>query len=457
MVPDAPRISSPDPVPRRTLLDRENEQTAGLRYQQRSAGDEDFGSYQADGDGFSGVRWNRVNQVLSAVAGNWNVPILRHLAKGVTRPSDLLDAINVELRAEQDALRPGEAGAAEGEGLLARKVMFDTLKRLVAQGLAVRRLAAGYPKRTHYYLTLRGREILETVSKLDPPESRWPMRNGYADPHPPPGVDTSIPNPARMWNVTIGGKNNFAADREANAAVLRAMPTLEITARLTRRFQADAVRMLIGLGVRQFLDIGTGLPVDGAVHEVAQMPAPESRVVYVDNDPVVMAHARALLTSTPQGRCDFVHADLRESEKIIAHAAGTLDFTQPVAVIMLMVLHFIPDQDDPADIIRRLLDGIHATSYLVMGHAASDTDPSAAADAATRYNEKSPTHVRLRSHAEVERLFSAVGAELLEPGLVTLSDWWPEDDSVPPGVNGHIGIGRRIPQTGYGSRDRDTA
>lgn len=437
-VPDAPRISSPDPVPRRNLLDHENEQAADLRGQQWSAVGEGPGSYQADGDGFGGVRWDRVNQVLSAVAGNWNVPILRHLAGGVTRPSDLLDAINAELRAD-------EAGAAEREGLLARKVMFDTLKRLVAQGLVVRRLAAGYPKRTHYYLTLRGREILETVSKLDPPESRWPMRNGHADPQPPPGVDMSVPNPARIWNVTIGGKNNFAVDREANAAVLRAMPTLEITARLTRRFQADAVRMLIGLGVRQFLDLGTGLPVDGAVHEVAQMSAPESRVVYVDNDPVVMAHARALLTSTPQGRCDFVHADLREPEKIIAHAAGTLDFTQPVAVIMLMVLHFIPDQDDPVGIIRRLLDGIHATSYLVVGHAASDTDPSAAADAATRYNEKSPTHVRLRSHAEVERLFSAVGAELLEPGLVTLSDWWPEDNSVPPGVNGHIGIGRRIP------------
>ena len=313
-----------------------------------------------------------------------------------------------------------------------------------AGGLAVRRLAAGYPKRTHYYLTLRGREILEAVSKLDPPESRWPMGYGHADP-PPPGVDTSVPNPARMWNNTIGGKDNFAADREANAAVLQVMPALKTTALLTRRFQADAVRMLIDLGVRQFLDIGTGLPAEGAVHEVAQAIAPESRVVYVDNDPAVMAHARALLTSTPQGRCDFVHADLREPGKILAHAVGTLDFTQPVAVIMLMVLHFIPDQDDPAAIIRRLLEEVHATSYLVVGHAASDTDPGAAADAATRYNEKSPTRVRLRSHAEVGRLFSAVGAELLEPGLVTLSDWWPEDDSVPPGVNGHIGIGRRTP------------
>ena len=442
-LPDVPRVISPDPVPRRILLDRENEQAAGLRGQQRSAAGEDSGSYLAGGDGFTGVRWDRVNRVLGAVAGNWTVPILRQLARGVTRPSDLLDAVNADLRAEQDALRADEAGAAETEGLLASKVMFDTLKRLVAGGLAVHRRAAGYPKRTHYYLTPRGREILEAVSKLDPPESRWPMGYGDADPQPPPGVDTTVPNPARIWNVTIGGKNNFAADREANAAVLQAMPTLKITAQLTRRFQADAVRMLIDLGVRQFLDIGTGLPVDGSVHEVAQAVAPESRVVYVDNDPVVMAHARALLTSTPQGRCDFVLADLREPGKILEHAASTLDFTQPVAVIMLMVLHFIPDQDDPAGIIRRLLEEIHATSYLVVGHAASDTDPGAAADAASRYNEKSPTHVRLRSHAEVERLFSAVGAEFLEPGLVTLSDWWPEDDSVPPGVNGHIGIGRR--------------
>ena len=330
-------------------------------------------------------------EILSTINGVWTVPILRHLASGTSRPADLLAAIN-----------------AQSEGPLTAKVMFDTLKRLAAYGLVVRRTVAGYPRQTHYWLTARGHEILNEVSKLGAPNSRWPDYMGYGpeDPQPPPGVDPSVPNAARMWNYTIGGKNNFAADRKASAAVLEAMPSLALSARLARRFQADAVRMLLGLGVRQFMDIGTGLPADGAVHEVAQREHPESRVVYVDNDPVVMAHARALLTSTPEGACAFVHADIREPGKILAQAAETLDLTQPTAVIALMVLHFLSDEDDPYETVRRLMDGISGTGYLVIAHAGSDIDTSSSQAAAGKYNERSPTRVRLRSHAEVERFFT---------------------------------------------------
>jgi DNA-binding HxlR family transcriptional regulator len=421
-------------VPRRTFLYRDNEQTDGRHGRGREEDSSQAAGLRraSGGQDYGGISWRRVADILSAIKGDWTLPILRHLASGTSRPTDLRDAIN----------------AKPEDRSLTAKVMYDTLKRLTEHGLVVRREVLGFPPQSHYWLSVRGHEILSEVSKLGAPDSRWPdyMLYGYEDSEPPPDVDTTIPNPARMWNHTIGGKHNWAADREANSAVLTAMPSLALSARLTRRFQADAVRLLLRRGVRQFLDIGTGLPADEAVHEVAQREHPESRVVYVDNDPAVMAHARALLRSAPEGRCAFVHADLRQPEEILARAWATLDPTQPVAVFLLMVLHFIRDEEDPRGIVRRLLDGIDGTSYLVVAHAASDTDPQAARAAASRYNDKSPARVRLRSHAEVEGLFAGAGAELLPPGLVTLSDWWPEgtqDGSVPPGVNGHIGIGWR--------------
>jgi DNA-binding HxlR family transcriptional regulator len=377
------------------------------------------------GHAASGVDWDRVAEVLAAVNGVWAVPVLRHLATGVSRPTDLLMAINTE-----------------SDSRLSSKILFETLGRLSAYGLVNRRQVNGWPRETHYWLTGAGHRILSEISKIGAPNSGWlPM--GHDDPPAPPGIDITRASPARVWNYTIGGKDHFAADREAADAVLAVMPSLAVTARLTRRFQADAVRRLLDRGVRQFLDIGTGLPVAGAIHEIAQRAAPESRVVYVDNDPLVLAHARALLSSSPEGACTYLNADLREPGKILAHAAQTLDLAQPTAVFLLMILHFIPDEENPWGIVRRLMDGMNGDGYLVIGHAGADIDAASSRAASEEYNARSPAPVRLRSHDEVARFFTEAGAIVLEPGLVSLADWWPAEDELPSEVNGHVGIGWR--------------
>jgi DNA-binding HxlR family transcriptional regulator len=369
----------------------------------------------------SGVDWERVTSVLAAVNGLWAVPVLRTLASGVSRPGDLLRAIN-----------------AESDGRLSSKIMFETLGRLADDGLVSRvEVPGAVPRETHYWPTHAGHELLDEISKLGAPDAL------HENPPAPPGVDTTRPNTARVWNALIGGKDNFAADREVVRAFLAEMPSLAEAARLTRRFQGDAVRRLTELGVRQFLDIGTGLPVAGAVHETAQRLAPESRVIYVDNDPQVLAHGRALLRSSPEGSTAVVEADIREPGKILARAAETIDLEQPVAVLMLMVLHFIPDGDDPGGIIRRLMQGIRGDRYLVIGHAGSDIAPEPAQAAAEKYNEASPASLRLRSHAEVASFFDEAGLVMLQPGLVPLARWWPAEQDLPQDANGHVGIGWR--------------
>jgi hypothetical protein len=336
---------------------------------------------------------------------------------------------------------------AEADSRLHQAVLIGVLGRLVGNGLVGPTPVAAYPPEVHYWLTEYGHGILSAVMKLglqDP----WVRRNADSDDERPVrGVDPRRPNPARIWNWNLGGQDNFQADREAGSAVLAAMPSLAITARLTRQFQAAAVRSLLELGVRQFIDIGTGLPVAGAVHEVAQRAFPESRVVYVDNDPVVLAHARALLNSTPEGACSYVQADLRDPSKILRAAAETLDLGRPTAILLMMVLHFVPDSDDPAGIVRRLLDGIRGPAYLVVAHAAADTAADEAAEAAREYNARSPVPVRLRSHEEVAAFYA--GATILPPGLITLGEWTSlqaPDDTSAGLVNGHVGIGRRPPR-----------
>jgi hypothetical protein len=264
------------------------------------------------------------------------------------------------------------------------------------------------------------------------------------DPVTPPHVNTAVPSPARVWNYLIGGKDHFAVDREVGDVSTQALPTLPLIARYVRRFQASAVDRLLQRGVRQFLDIGTGLPVTGSVHEVAQRAAPESRVVYIDNDPMVLAHARALLTSSPQGACDYIDADLREPGKILARASQTLDLARPVAVLLLAVLHFIPDADDPWGIVARVLDGITGDAYLVIAHAANDLNPAGIDEAARRNNERSPVPFGPRSRPQVARFFS--GMQMLPPGLVSLGGWWPDrpkDDISDSDTAGHVGIGWR--------------
>ncbi len=228
-------------------------------------------------------------------------------------------------------------------------------------------------------------------------------------------------SPARIWDYYLGGKDNFAVDRAVAERVIEVLPTAPLVARMTRQFLVRVVHDLAaGHGIRQFLDIGSGLPTRDNTHQVAQRAARSSRIVYVDNDPVVIAHAHALLVSAPEGSCDYVLADVRDVDVILAGAARTLDFTRPVAVLMLQLLHFIPEQDDPYVIVRRIMDAMPAGSFLVLVHGASDVDPQAAAEL-TKMAQASAVSLRLRGREEVSRFFD--GLELTGPGLVSGTEY----------------------------------
>jgi hypothetical protein len=237
-----------------------------------------------------------------------------------------------------------------------------------------------------------------------------------------PGFDASVANSARMWNYWIGGKDNFRADREAGNKVLEAMPELPRVARLLRRFLTTTVDELTAAGVRQFLDIGTGLPTADNTHDVAQRAASESRIVYVDHDPVVMSHARALLTSSAEGTTDYIQADLRDWATVSDGAQRTLDFSRPVAVLLIAVLHFIGDAENPHRIISELMADLAPGSYLVIAHAASDIEAATAAAMARSYNATSSLTITPRDRATVTRFFDDM--EMTGPGLMPLDQWW---------------------------------
>ena len=260
-----------------------------------------------------------------------------------------------------------------------------------------------------------------------------------------PVFDTSVANPARIWDYWLGGKDHFEADREAADKVIEVLPTMPLLARLARRQQIDTVRLLAGrYGIRQFLDIGTGLPTADNTHEIAQRAAPGARIVYVDNDPVVISHARALLTSSPEGATDYLQADLRDTAAVLTGAARTLDFGQPVAVLFMGVLHFIPDADDPYRIVARMMGATVAGSYLVIGHGASDIQADAVPEMMQRYNARSSASLTLRTRDQVARFFD--GLELIGPGVVPLSQWWPADEvdaGAASGVIGYCGMARK--------------
>ena len=259
-----------------------------------------------------------------------------------------------------------------------------------------------------------------------------------------PAFDPRVPSPARMWNFWLGGKDNFAADRDAGQRVLEVLPSMTAIARAARLFLADAVTQLAaGHGVRQFLDIGTGLPTADNTHDVAQRVAPEAKIVYVDYDPVVLTHAQALLTSSPEGKTDYIQADLRDTATILADAARTLDFSRPIAVILIGILHFIPDADDPYQVVARLMAALPSGSYLVMAHAASDIDPKAAAETTALYNAMSSATITMRSREQVARFFD--GLELVPPGLVPMAEWGTPGraDTTTGGLLGYSGIGRK--------------
>jgi S-adenosyl methyltransferase len=238
------------------------------------------------------------------------------------------------------------------------------------------------------------------------------------------GFDASVAHPARIYDYWLGGKDNFTADRRAAEEVLAVMPVMAQVARSVRLFLAAVVHHLAAdLGVRQFLDIGTGLPTANNTHQVAQRAVPESRIVYVDNDPIVLSHARALLTSAPVGQCAYVDADARDVDKVLAEAATTLDFSEPVAVMMLGLLHFIPDSDDPYSLAAGYLAAVPSGSYLAVSHASSDIDSDLLSAAARSYNTHSATPITLRSKPEVARFFD--GLDLVPPGITSLGHWTP--------------------------------
>jgi O-methyltransferase involved in polyketide biosynthesis len=241
-----------------------------------------------------------------------------------------------------------------------------------------------------------------------------------------PGLDTTVPHSARVWNYWLGGEDNYPADRMVGDQVMAMFPDITRLARADRAFLGRAVRYLAaGAGIRQFLDIGTGLPTAGNTHEVAQAIAPESRVVYVDNDPLVLVHARALLTSTPAGATSYVDADLRDTGTILDRAAATLDFSRPVTLMMLGILGQIPDSDQPESVIARLMSPMAPGSYLAFSDG---TDTSATFTEAVRhYNENSASTYHPRSPERITSFFA--GLDLVEPGVVELSRWRPDGTS----------------------------
>jgi hypothetical protein len=266
----------------------------------------------------------------------------------------------------------------------------------------------------------------------------------------PIGTDPSVPSVARIYDYYIGGKDNYAVDRAAADEAARLHPggldALRSGGLQNRRFLANSVNYLAGQGIRQFLDIGTGLPTADNTHEVAQRAAPTSRIVYVDHDPVVLAHARALLNSSPEGATAYIDADLRDPQTILQQAADTLDFSKPVAIMLIAVLHVIDEADHPYEVVRELMAAVPPGSYLAISHLTADFPATAEADAMTFFaralSERMIENMVLRDRAAITKFFD--GLELVEPGVVQADQWRTETGtSVPSKVAVYCGVGRK--------------
>jgi hypothetical protein len=259
-----------------------------------------------------------------------------------------------------------------------------------------------------------------------------------------PKIDTTQAHSARIWNYWLGGKDNYEVDRQVGDAIRQLHPGIGDYARGDRVFLGRAVRyMAAEQGIRQFLDIGTGLPTVDNTHQVAQAVAPESKIVYVDNDPLVLVHARALLTSTPEGVTDYIDADLHDPDRILTEAARTLDFSQPVAVTMLGVVIFVNDDAEAYGIVRRVMDAVPSGSYLALSHTITSPAMPEMDAAVAFWNENGTPKLTQRTPEQVTRFFD--GLELLEPGVVSCSKWRAEP--TPFGEPGDVaifgGVGRK--------------
>jgi O-methyltransferase involved in polyketide biosynthesis len=260
-----------------------------------------------------------------------------------------------------------------------------------------------------------------------------------------PKLDTSVAHSARVWNYWLGGKDHYPADREVGDKLQEMLPSIVEQARADRAFLGRAVRYLAGDQViRQFLDIGTGLPTVDNTHEVAQRVAPESRIVYVDSDPLVLVHARALLSSTPEGVCDYIDADLHDPGEILNAAAKTLDFSQPIALMLLGIVHHIADTDQASAIVSRLVAALPPGSFLAINHASNAVHGATSDEAVRHWNQFGKPPITLRSPEQIARFFD--GLELVEPGIVSCSRWRPE--TIPWGKPGEVdefcGVGRKL-------------
>jgi O-methyltransferase involved in polyketide biosynthesis len=257
----------------------------------------------------------------------------------------------------------------------------------------------------------------------------------------PPSFDTGIAHSARVYDYWLGGKDNYQADRDAGDLVMESVPNVRDGARANRAFLRRAVQYLAGeAGIRQFLDIGTGLPTNENTHQVAQQIAPEARIVYVDYDPIVLAHARALLDSTPEGATAYVQADARDTDTIVREAGRTLDFSQPVAIMALLVLQYIPDDEHPHQVISRLLDAVPPGSYLAISDTTTDIDTERATAGTARLNTRmGPARSTPRPRADIARYFD--GLELIEPGLAPMPQWRNPDETLV--IHVYAGVGRK--------------
>ena len=257
-----------------------------------------------------------------------------------------------------------------------------------------------------------------------------------------PEIDTTVASSARIYDYWLGGKDHYPVDREMGEQIRAVLPGIVEMARDQRAFLVRVVTYLAReAGIRQFLDIGTGLPTANNTHEVAQRVAPEARIVYVDNDPVVLVHARALLTSTPEGATDYLDADLREPDKILREAARTLDFTQPVAITLLGVVHHVTDTDQAHAIVQRLLDAVPSGSYLVISHTTSTVTGAAMEEAVRLWNEAGSVPIVIRSPKELARFFERL--ELVEPGVVSTTRWRPDPGTYRNEVDEYCAVGRK--------------
>ncbi|SDT14837.1 SAM-dependent methyltransferase [Actinoplanes derwentensis] len=252
-------------------------------------------------------------------------------------------------------------------------------------------------------------------------------------------IDSGTPHSARLWDYWLGGTDNFPADREAGAAIAGMMPSIVALAREDRRFLGRAVSHLVrDGGIRQILDIGSGLPTADNTHQVAQRIAPDTRVVYADNDPLVLIHARRLLTGSAEGRTAYVEADLDDPAALLARAAETLDLTEPVAINLLGILHFIRDDDRAHAIVGALADAVPAGSFLSIAHGCHDINTAEAHRIVEFWNERGTPKIKYRGSAEIAAFFD--GLDLLDPGVVPCNRWRPDTDSAEIDVNQYCGV-----------------